>query len=283
MCIRDRREPAGTSPLVTRSLTAPHLPPTPDLAALVEELRAQLGGLRSANARLREVVVGKEELLAGKEGLLANQYTLIEAQREQLGNYADTVRLHADRAQVQDQLVDAQGELIDRLIAENAELRRRLSMDSSNSSLPPSSDPPAAKAKRRKAAAQRERSKTRKPGGQSGHPGSGLEVSDHVDQVERVEPAECSTCGQPLDEAAPDAGFTPVQMWDIPPIQRRRTRFDLVDVVGNLQTRAGVPALPAGFASLGPFPLRRRLPPLGLGRGRIRARRQRGVRAVHRQ
>ena len=44
-----------------------------------------------------------------------------------------------------------------------------------------------------------------------------------------------------------------------------------------------MPALPAGFASLGPFPLRRRLPPLGLGRGRIRARRQGGVRAVHRQ
>ena len=32
------------------------LPPTPDLAALVEELRAQVGGLRSANVRLREVV-----------------------------------------------------------------------------------------------------------------------------------------------------------------------------------------------------------------------------------
>jgi len=29
------------------------LPPTPDLAALVEELRAQLGGLRAANARVR--------------------------------------------------------------------------------------------------------------------------------------------------------------------------------------------------------------------------------------
>jgi hypothetical protein len=76
----------------------------------------------------------KDELLAGKEGLLANQDGLIDAQREQLGNYADTVRLHADRAQVQDQLVDSQGELIDRLTAENAELRRRLSMDSSNSS-----------------------------------------------------------------------------------------------------------------------------------------------------
>jgi hypothetical protein len=53
------------------------LPPTPDLAALVEELRAQVGG----------VVVGKDELLAGKEGVLANQDGLIEAQREQLGNY----------------------------------------------------------------------------------------------------------------------------------------------------------------------------------------------------
>src|SRR5674536_27123 len=105
------------------------------------------GGATGAGGRaafgqraLREVVVGKDELLAGKEGLLANQDGLIEAQREQLGNYAETVRLHADREQVQDQLVDSQGELIDRLTAENAELRRRLSMDSSNSSLPPSSD-----------------------------------------------------------------------------------------------------------------------------------------------
>jgi hypothetical protein len=81
--------------------------------------------LRSANARLREVVTSKDELSAGKD-------TLIEAQREQLGNYADTVRLHADRAQVQDQLVDAQEELIDRPAAGNAELRRRLSMDSSS-------------------------------------------------------------------------------------------------------------------------------------------------------
>jgi len=99
--------------------------------------------------------------LAGKEGLLTNQDGLIEAQREQLGNYADVVRLQADRAQVQDQLVESQDELIDRLTAENAELRRRLSRDSSNSSLPPSSDPPAAQAKRRKAVSQRERCRGR--------------------------------------------------------------------------------------------------------------------------
>ena len=105
--------------------------------------------------------------------------------------------------------------MIDRLTAENAELRRRLSMDSSNSSLPPSLQfGRRPEAKRRKAVSQRDRSKTRKPGGQTGREGSGLEPSDHVDQVERVEPTECSTCRQPLDEAAPHEGFTPVQRWD---------------------------------------------------------------------
>jgi hypothetical protein len=230
------------------------LPPTPDLAALVEELRAQVRGLRAANARLREVVAGKDELLAGKDGLLANQDGLIEAQREQLGNYAEVVGLQADRAEVQDQLVESQAELIDRLTAENAELRRRLSLDSSNSSLPPSSDPPAAKAKRRKAASQRERSKTRKPGGQTGREGSGLDPSDHVDQVERVEPAECSTCGQPLDKAAPDEGCTPVQLWDIPPIELTVTQFDLVRrrcPAGHL-TQAQPPAGVAGPVCYGP-------------------------------
>jgi hypothetical protein len=54
---------------------------------------------------------------------------------------------------------------------------------------------------------------------------------------------------------------------------RRFDPFDLVDV-GGLQPRALAPGLAAGFASLGPFPLRHRLSPLGLGRGRIRARRQ---------
>jgi len=139
------------------------LPPTPNLAALVEELRAQVGGLRSANGRLREVVVGKDECWPARRG--------------------------------------------------------------------------------------------RKPGGQSGHPGSGLEVSDKVDQVESMEPAECSTGGQPLDEAAPDEGFTPVQMWDIPPIQLKVTQFDLVRrrcPAGHLTQAAPPPAGVAGPVCYGP-------------------------------
>jgi len=49
------------------------LPPTSDLAALVEELRAHWAGCVRPTRGWREVIVGKDELLAGKEGLLANQ------------------------------------------------------------------------------------------------------------------------------------------------------------------------------------------------------------------
>src|SRR3954462_239592 len=56
------------------------------------------------------------------------------------------------------------------LEAENAELKRRLGMNSTNSSKPPSSDSPftkpAPKSLRRRGG--------RKPGGQPGHPGSTL-------------------------------------------------------------------------------------------------------------
>ncbi|MGI8312563.1 DUF6444 domain-containing protein [Saccharopolyspora hattusasensis] len=64
------------------------------------------------------------------------------------------------------ELVTALSAEVAALRAENAELRRRLGMDSTNSSTPPSQDSLAAKGKRRAQRSQRVRSKDRKPGGQ---------------------------------------------------------------------------------------------------------------------
>ena len=58
---------------------------------------------------------------------------------------------------------------VETLETENAELRRRLGLNSANSSSPPSKDSIEAKAKRRADRSSRERSTERKPGGQPGH------------------------------------------------------------------------------------------------------------------
>jgi len=66
---------------------------------------------------------------------------------------------------------------------------------------------------------QRLRSKDRTPGGQPGHSGSGLSRTEFPDRVERPDPpAECSSCGERLGDAA-DAGEGWAQVWDIPPIE----------------------------------------------------------------
>ncbi|WP_309228486.1 DUF6444 domain-containing protein, partial [Streptomyces lunaelactis] len=161
------------------------------------------------NARLRQVVADKDELIASQD-------TLIRLQRDQLAG--------------QDELLVEQARLIALVEEQNAALRRQVGLDSTNSSTPPSADSIGAKAKRHKANSQRERSKDRKPGGQRGHPGSGLEfapVSELADTVP-VEPAECSTCGECLDSNAPGEGFTPVQQWDVPPVTLRKVQFDLM-------------------------------------------------------
>jgi transposase len=91
--------------------------------------------------------------------------------------------------------------VIKRLELRVAELERRLSMDSSNSSAPPSKDPLAAKARQKAArwASLRERSGKRKPGGQPGHEGSGLEPARKPDRTEQADPpAECRSCGTGL-------------------------------------------------------------------------------------
>jgi transposase len=97
-------------------------------------------------------------------------------------------------------------------LAENAELRRRLGRDSSNSSKPPSSDPPFEKAAKR---SSRTRS-GRKPGKQPGAAGSGRELSDDPDRIiVELEPDCCGGCGCGLGDA-PTVGVARRQVVDTP-------------------------------------------------------------------
>jgi uncharacterized protein DUF6444/transposase IS66 family protein len=158
--------------------------------------RDELAALRAANARLRQVVEAKDTEIA------ALRAALEAGQARQAG-------------------------LIRGLELRVAELERRARMDSGNSSTPPSKEPLAAR-ERRKAArrvSQRERSKDRKPGGQPGHRGSGLEPEREPDRTEEaVPPSECRSCGASLAGAAP-AGRGWGQVWDIPPVQLEKVHW----------------------------------------------------------
>jgi len=112
------------------------------------------------------------------------------------------------------------------LRAENAELRRRLGMNSGNSSTPSSKEPIAAKAgrkaKRSADRSSRERSRDRKPGGQQGHQGSGLMPAAAPDRTETADvPAQCRGCGADLADpvaGASDADAAWAQVWDTLPV-----------------------------------------------------------------
>src|SRR5664280_2427135 len=91
----------------------------------------RVSDLRAVNARLREVIAGQGTLLAAQDARIDTQARHIRAQ----GEWIDT------QAQL-----EAQGELVETLEAQVAELERRLGMDSSNSSTPPSQDRPEAAA-----------------------------------------------------------------------------------------------------------------------------------------
>ena len=113
-------------------------------------------------------------------------------------------------------------ERVTALEAENAELKRRLGMDSTNSSKPPSSDSPftkpAPKSLRRKSG--------RKPGGQPGHPGSTLALVDSPDTRLRHEPGPCGGCGADLVDAL-EVGVERRQVFDLPPMTVRVTEHQL--------------------------------------------------------
>jgi transposase len=98
------------------------------------------------------------------------------------------------------------------LRAEVAELRRRLGLDSSNSSKPPSSDGLAKKPR----IAGSLRGRSGKPsGGQKGHQGGTLRQAADPDEVVPHEACACEHCGSSLD-AKSAIGVEKRQVFDIP-------------------------------------------------------------------
>lgn len=100
------------------------------------------------------------------------------------------------------------------LEGENAALRATLETNSRNSGKPPSSDGPGIKPhpKSQRAASGR------KPGGQPGHTGQTLRLSDVPDEVQVHAPSCCRACRQSLDDV-PVLRQERRQVVDIPPLK----------------------------------------------------------------
>jgi transposase len=126
------------------------------------------------------------------------------------------------------------------LEAENAELKRRLGMNSTNSSKPPSSDSPFVKP----APKSLRRRSGRKPGGQPGHPGSTLALVDDPNERQRHEPGPCMGCGASLTDA-PEVGMERRQVFDLPPMTVQVIEHQLV------ARRCGCGTTTCGAAPLG--------------------------------
>ncbi|MGH3342754.1 MAG: IS66 family transposase [Carbonactinosporaceae bacterium] len=118
----------------------------------------------------------------------------------------------AAQVEVQDGVIAELRALVEVLQGEVAALRRQVGCDSSNSSQPPGKDGPAASPR----SLPRGRG-GRRPGGQKGRRGTGLERVAVPDHVRRVEPDRCGGCGAGL-VGAPGAIASAVGVFDIAPI-----------------------------------------------------------------
>jgi transposase len=103
-----------------------------------------------------------------------------------------------------------EAEVID-LRAENAELKRRLGMNSGNSSQPPSAD---GLKKPRVPVSLRTKS-GKKSGGQEGHKGAALRQTEHPDKIVDHYPKICAGCGEALQGVA-SLGHAARQVFDLP-------------------------------------------------------------------
>ncbi len=141
-------------------------------------------------------------------------------------------RLAEQQAQIQ-----AQQELIAALTARVKDLEDRLVKDSHNSSKPPSSDTTKPKTRSLREASGK------KPGGQVGHPGHTLRMSERPDRIIVHSPIHCGSCGTSLETVAA-SGYDRRQVFELPVLK--------LDVIEH---RAEVKCCPqCGQSSQGAFP-----------------------------
>ncbi len=114
-------------------------------------------------------------------------------------------------------------EKIEQLEAENAELRRRLGLDSTNSHKPPSSDGYQKKTVTSSDGYQKKtvtpgipKEKGRRNGGQEGHPGRTLIAVADPDRVEVHRPGQCQCCGRRFTADDPYEVVQRRQVFDLP-------------------------------------------------------------------
>ena len=141
--------------------------------------------------------------------------------------------------------------VITALLAEIEQLKRRVGMDSSNSSMPPGSDGPAARARRARKPGKRS---PRPRGGQPGHEGHALAWRPDPDRITVVSPGQCAGCGHDLAGLEGEVAER-VQVFDTPPVRLQVTEYQMVKVACpacRKVTRAAAPGGLAGPCCYGP-------------------------------
>jgi transposase len=109
-------------------------------------------------------------------------------------------------------IIEELWEKLERLEAENAELRRRLGLDSTNSHKPPSSDGHQKKT----VTPGLPKEKGRRNGGQEGHPGRTLMPVADPDRIEVHRPGQCQCCGRPFTADDPYEVIQRRQVFELP-------------------------------------------------------------------
>ncbi len=120
------------------------------------------------------------------------------------------------------------------LLAEIEQLKRRVGMDSSSSSMPPGPDGLAARARRARKPGKRS---PRPRGGQPGHEGHALAWRSEPDRVTVVTPGQCAGCGHDLAGLEGTVAAR-VQASGTPPVRLQVTRVP--------DGRGGLPGMPEG-------------------------------------